>query len=63
MTNGLECSGCGSSNVTFDSKRRILICNQSVRSTRGLNLKLESEVGGSLAGLGFYPVRSGDIAR
>lgn len=28
MTNGLECSGCGSSNVTFDSKRRILICNQ-----------------------------------
>lgn len=25
---GLKCSGCGSSNVTFDSKRRILVCNQ-----------------------------------
>ncbi len=25
---GLKCNGCGSSNVTFDSKRRVLICNQ-----------------------------------
>ena len=25
---GLQCHGCGSSNVVFDSKRRILTCNQ-----------------------------------
>lgn len=25
---GLKCNGCGSSNVIFDSKRRMLICNQ-----------------------------------
>lgn len=25
---GLQCRGCGSSNVVFDSKRRILTCNQ-----------------------------------
>ena len=25
---GLQCHGCGSTNVTFDSKRRILSCNQ-----------------------------------
>ncbi len=25
---GLQCHGCGSSNVVFDSKKRILICNQ-----------------------------------
>lgn len=25
---GLQCSGCGSSNVTFDPKRRMLLCNQ-----------------------------------
>jgi hypothetical protein len=25
---GLQCRGCGSSNVTFDPKMRILICNQ-----------------------------------
>lgn len=25
---GMQCHGCGSTNVTFDPKRRILICNQ-----------------------------------
>lgn len=25
---GLQCHGCGSTNVVFDAKRRILICNQ-----------------------------------
>lgn len=25
---GMQCRGCGSTNVVFDSKRRILICNQ-----------------------------------
>lgn len=25
---GLKCNGCGSSNVVFDPKRRILVCNQ-----------------------------------
>ena len=25
---GLQCSGCGSTNVTFDPKRRMLLCNQ-----------------------------------
>lgn len=28
MQGGLECSGCGSNNVTFDAKNRQLICNQ-----------------------------------
>ena len=25
---GIQCHGCGSSNVTFDAKRRIVVCNQ-----------------------------------
>lgn len=28
MNSGMHCSGCGSTNVTFDPQRRILICNQ-----------------------------------
>ncbi len=26
--NGMQCGGCGSTNVTFDPQRRMLICNQ-----------------------------------
>lgn len=25
---GMQCSGCGSTNVTFDAKNRLLVCNQ-----------------------------------
>jgi len=28
---GMQCHGCGSSNVTFDAKRRIMVCNQCGR--------------------------------
>jgi len=28
---GLQCQGCGSSSVTFDAKRRIVVCNQCGR--------------------------------
>ncbi len=28
MISGMQCSGCGSTNVTFDPQRRVLLCNQ-----------------------------------
>ena len=28
MESGMQCSGCGSTNVTFDPQRRILLCSQ-----------------------------------
>jgi hypothetical protein len=43
---GMQCSGCGSTNVQFDAKRRMLICNQCgkeeyySRSTLNANSKV-----------------------
>ena len=28
LESGMQCSGCGSTNVTFDPQRRVLVCNQ-----------------------------------